>query len=66
MRSQVKWAKKHRAGERRARAIVQRQDRVNPLPIPQDPIRYPTDRERARRRRQIESGQLTVSNGLVD
>lgn len=61
MRSQSEWAKKHRAGARRARAIVARQDRPKILTEGGNPIRYRRDREIARRKRQIERGQLQVS-----
>ena len=65
MRDSNKWAKQHRAGLRRARAIIDRQDRVLPEPTWSAPIRYRSERENMRRRKQIEAGQLTTSNGLV-
>lgn len=64
MRSQSEWAKKHRNGHIRARMIVMRQDRVNPISKPSC-ISYNQHRECERRKRQINRGQLKAENGLV-
>lgn len=63
MRSQAEWAKKHRNGYIRAKMIVMRQDRINPITTPSS-IKYRSEQEAERRKRQIASGQLNYSNGL--
>ena len=65
MRSQEKWAAEHRAGVRRARQIVDRQDREIALSPGFKTIRYKQEREAARRLRQIDRGQLRTANGLA-
>jgi len=65
MRNAAKWAQQHRAGERRARAIIERQDRNCVLSPGSRSIRYKRDRESERRRKQIERGQLKTANGLA-
>ena len=65
MRSQADWAMVHRAGRRRARQIVERQDRKFKPSSASDLTPWASDRERIRRRRQIERGQLKAANGLM-
>lgn len=64
MRSQIEWAKQHRNGRLRARSIIERQDRKSDVGLPQRK-HWKTDREDARRRRQIERGSLKEANGLA-
>jgi hypothetical protein len=65
MRDANKWAKKHRAGTRRAQAIIDRQDRKRVLSPDSKSIHYKQDRESERRRNQIARGQLRQANGLA-
>lgn len=59
MRNQAAWAKVHRNGYARARAIVVRQDMARfRTATPGEPKAYRRDREIARRKRQIDAGQL--------
>lgn len=60
MRDIGKWVKQHRNGRLRAYAIIDRQERKPDVATPKCK-RWKTDREDARRRRQIEAGQLEVS-----
>lgn len=65
MRSQEKWSVGHRAGVRRARQIVDRQERPRVLSPGIKTIRYRQEREAARRRAQIARGYLKAANGLA-